>query len=468
MLRIPSRQSWAPESMLRIAEIGLLGALVLGVLAFGGTERLSFSLVQSLLLGLGLLLLATSPAAPGNKRGPLMMVPFFVVGVVLLQLAPLPVSLVQQVRRDGNWLPRGSLAPISLAPYETVSHLLLLLTFLAAFYLTRVLCQDRERMKRLVFALLALGSFEAFYGLVQYLTGWQQIFTYVKSVNLNEATGTYINRNHYAALLGMILPFALGMAFYHVGQPRPAARRTAARLRTLIAETEVQKLICWLFLALVLFAALVFSRSRMGLLAAMAAIVTMGAVISASPRGRRRGWAGVVLFLAAACGLVVWIGLAPVVARFQTLPGEYAGSDSGRGAIWLDTVRLIRQHPLLGSGLGTFPLAYPAAQTTFLGKRVNHAHNDYLEITSDLGLLGAVILFGSIFYLLVRLIRCFCATGGHPRHAMALSCAGSISTILWHSLTDFNLYIPGNALVFSCVLGMGNSILQEQDTRGRC
>src|SRR5207247_6491404 len=81
---------------------------------------------------------------------------------------------------------------VSMARYQTVSHLLLLVTYLTAFFLTLFLCRDRNAKKRLVFALVSLGAFEALYGLIQYLTGWQQIFTYVKKYYLEEATGTYI------------------------------------------------------------------------------------------------------------------------------------------------------------------------------------------------------------------------------------------------------------------------------------
>jgi hypothetical protein len=62
--------------------------------------------------------------------------------------------------------------------------------------------------------LVALGTFEALYGLVQYLTGWQRIFGYVKKYNLEEATGTYINRNHFAGFLEMVIPFGVALVLY--------------------------------------------------------------------------------------------------------------------------------------------------------------------------------------------------------------------------------------------------------------
>src|SRR5207245_11558153 len=96
-----------------------------------------------------------------------------------------------------------------------VSALLLLVTDVAAVFLTLVLCRNPNAKRLLVFAIVSLGVFEALYGLIQYLTGWQQIFTYVKKYYLEEVTGTYINRNHFAGFLEMTLPFAVALALLY-------------------------------------------------------------------------------------------------------------------------------------------------------------------------------------------------------------------------------------------------------------
>jgi len=89
---------------------------------------------------------------------------------------------------------------------------------------------------------------------------------------------------------------------------------------------------------------------------------------------------------------------------------------------------------------------------------VNHAHNDYLEVASDLGIPAAALFFGSTGALLVRVARKAVSSEVSFERAMALGCLGSIAAILLHSLTDFNLYIPANALVFSLILGLAASI----------
>ncbi len=438
--------------MLRVVEIGLISAVVLAVLAFGGTAPLTFSVVQIVLFGLAILVLLAYVAPRVGKLRLPVIIPLILVCLVVLQITPLPAFVVQLFHHASNPLGRTSFATISIAPYETASHLVTLLTYLAAFYLTVVICQRPNGSRHLIFALLALGTFEACYGLFQYLTGWQHIFTYVKKDNLERATGTYINPNHYAGLLEMVLPFALALTFYQFGKIPKARPEIAHRMRNLFSHEEFQKFLLWLFLAVILFVALVFSRSRMGIVSTVVSMVLLFALIATSRLQRINTALLAILFLSAGIWMVVWIGPEPVIARFETLGQEYAAT--GRWPIWQDTLQLIRQHPWLGSGFGTFGFAFPSVQTTFLSMFVNHAHSDYMEFASEVGLPTGLLLFGAVFYLLQRSIRRFRISEPRFERAVALGCFGALVAILLHSLADFNLQIPANALLFAVILGL--------------
>jgi O-antigen ligase len=185
-------------------------------------------------------------------------------------------------------------------------------------------------------------------------------------------------------------------------------------------------------------------------------------------RKRLYGRAGLLVcggFLALSISVIGWLGAESVVERFQSVSQEYPQSDHNRLSIWRDTFKLIGQHPFLGSGLGTFPIAYTAVQTTFLDGFVNHAHNDYLELASDLGIPAALGLAGCFVWLFVRAVRSSRCAGNYFDRFLALGCAGSILAILLHSLADFNLYIPGNALVFASILGLSMSVQPRRASR---
>jgi O-antigen ligase len=442
------------SSMNRWLEVGLVGAVCVAVLGFGGTVPWIFAVTQVLVLGLAVCFLLTGEFRGARlDRFPLA-IPFLLVAFVLFEICPLPIFLAPLFGRGRDAIAGASYFTISLARYQTTSHLLLLVTDVTAFFLTLLLCQDRHAKKRLVFALLSLGAFEAVYGLIQYLTGWQQIFTYVKKYYLEEATGTYINRNHFAGFLEMIFPFAVVFALRSARLLLKNSSGGARTLRRIASSREVVVVVFWLFLAMLLFAALVFSRSRMGLVSALVSLAAMLTLAGTSSlRGRTRA-AIAALFLFGVLGLSAWIGIEPVISRFETLGQEYNLKSENRLAIWRDTLALIHQHPFLGTGLGTFSVAYTSVQSVFLNLLVDHAHCDYLEVVSELGLPGGLLMFASIFWILARAVRRYRGMEDRFEAAVCLGSIGSIAAILVHSLADFNLYIPANALVFTVALAL--------------
>jgi len=442
--------------MTKLAEISLILGLALAVLAFGGAETISFSIVEILLFGTAAWFLATSERSTLLLSKKMVLLPAALAGIVLLQVCPLPQSLLRFVA--GREIPQTNIRRgyLSFEPYATRTHFLILLACFIAFYFAQMVSQDRRRKQFFIGSLVALGTFEAFYGLVQYLSGWQQIFAYVKKFDLEEATGTYINRNHYAGFLEMIVPFSLAWVFYEYAKFRDA-RASGINFRNWIAKSAIQRLVLSLAVSVVLSVALVFSRSRMGILAAASSMLIIFALVVISRFHGRMGSLLAATFIVLSICLAAWIGPGPIVSRFQTVNEEYSLGGQSRLSMWRDALPLIKQHPWLGTGLGTFPIAYTSGQTAFLSQFVNHAHNDYLELAADLGIPAALVLFGSILFILGRAIRSFLTGERDFERIVALGCVGSIVAILLHSFADFNLYIPANALLFSAILGLAIS-----------
>ena len=434
---------------LKLAEVALIVGIVFAVLEFGGTEPISFAVVEVSLAGVAAFFLLSGSNTPSFSYR-VLLAPALLMGVVLLQLCPFPASWFQ-IAEGKPWDGSAHFARLTIEPFATRAHFLTLLTCIIAFILAYIVSQDARRKRHLVVAIVALGSFEALYGLAQYLTGFQRIFTYVKKYDLQEATGTYINRNHYAAVLEMVLPLALALALHEFGKLGKRQPEVLSKLRRLAARPNLQKSTFWLFIASLLFAALIYSRSRMGIISASTSLLVMFGILRFN---RKAGLPLCAAFLILSVSLAVWIGPGPIVDRFQGVPQEYAQSDHSRLSIWRDTVALIRQHPWLGTGFGTFPIAYTAVQTTFLGRFVNHAHNDYLELASDLGIPTALGLLVSVVWLLARAVQISRTSEDHFDRFLALGCAGGIVALLLHSLADFNLYIPANCLLFASILGL--------------
>jgi len=410
-----------------ILAVGLVVCLASGVLAFGGVEPFSWAAVNLVAFLLFAFVLwnqeARNPRWPW--RGALLLLAYVGVQVALVHS---DVYLVQE-------------------------QILRLGACLSIFYVARFVSSGQTSRSVLLAGLLGLGLFEALYGLVQYVSGWQQIFAYKKVFYVAQATGTYINPNHFAGLLEMILPLCFAGTLYRLervgvgaGNPQPTSRHA-------VSSERVAALVLFFFCTLLLGAAILFSRSRAGILSASAAVISSAILWVGVSRRRPRATLAAVSLLAAGCLFGLWIGLGPVLERYEAILADYPS----RLAVWKDSLGLIQAHPLRGNGLGSFADAYTRVQSTVLSRVVDHAHNDYLEFAAEWGIPGAALLIGLIVWLLVRTaLACFRLAEPAAR-AVAAGCSGSILALLLHSLTDFNLQIPANALVLAAVLGLAYS-----------
>lgn len=444
---------------MRVLELGLAGVLVAAVLVFGGTEPYLFTWIQVALLGLAVVLVTKEGRRLRGLSRLTVAIPLALIAVAVVQILPLPAAFVARVRGGLGPEPLTGWVTISIAPGETVSHLLLLLSYLAAFFLALTVATEAERRRRLLLALLGLAAVEAFYGLFQFLTGGNRIYTFENPFAHNRATGTYINPNHLAGLLALVLPLALSLAV----ASRDTVRRTRRRSGWLLdAEQSGSQRLLLLALATVLFLALVFSQSRMGIFSAvLGSLLVLGLMWrQAGQRSTTALAAGVFVTAVALVG--AWIGLEPVQARFAAIEQQVALAGEGRWTIWQGTARLIAASPWLGTGLGTFPIAYTAAQPLKLGGFVNHAHNDYLEVASDLGIPVALVFWGTLVAVLVRLIVRGQQIAEPGRWALAAGVSGSLVAWLCFSLTDFNLFIPANALLLAILLGVAVRIAPDR------
>ncbi len=347
-------------------------------------------------------------------------------------------------------------ATLSLYPHDTLLGFFKLLAYLAAFVLAAYAFEARESKSVLTSGLIVLGSLEAAYGIVQYLTGYQKIFGYTKQFYTDEATGTYINRNHFAGFLELVIPFAAMMVFYNLqslsARGVPDSRLLRGGRYSLSARTPF---LFYMFILILLLIAVVFSRSRMGIFSALASLILM-AFLGRLGGGQRAWMVLTLLVIAGSMTYAVWIGLDPVINRFDELLTPSSVEDpAGRIVLWKQATGIVKDYPVVGTGLGTFVVAFRRYRTTSLDFLADHAHNDYLEAATDTGILGAGLLFIPIIALLLKMILAYVAARHPYRRSVLLACIGGSAALLIHSVTDFNLQVPANAMLFAVILGIG-------------
>ena len=439
-----------------MAGLALSLAAVISVLAFGGEEALHFMPAQLILLAAAFWRFWKEGWPLKGRLGSGLLA--ILVAIPLLQIIPLPnaildllapgrMNLVQEFAATGAGVQLPS--TMSLHSYATRSALLRLLCYLMAFliaYQSYQLGQGRRILSR---TLIALGIIEAIYGMVQFLTGWQFIYTYPKTSSFTMASGTYVNYNHFAGLLEMVLPFLVVQSWLH---PQHGSSQERSRTwRQLLSGSQLPRWMLHFGLLLVVFLALIFSQSRSGILAGIAGVIVSGALaLPKGSRGRALLGGGVIVGLLLVYS--TWIGLTPVLDRFESLNFQ-SQAEQSRIVIWKDTLSLIRDFPIFGSGLGTFSSVSLRYQTMPVTVRYEHAHNDYLEFAAEIGIAVALILFGSLWVIVIRVAKKSISLDRWSEKRLAAACAGAMTALLLHGLTDFNLQIPANALIFSWIAG---------------
>jgi len=448
---------------------GLLLAIVFtgSVLAFGGVITTAYVLMEA-----GVVAAAVLCFWRGWPRIPRLavLVLAVVVGVPLLQLVPLPAGLTALVSPNRGLFAAQLLSPfspppaylaLSLNPHATQVAVCKLIAYALAFLIAQRLAAH-GRGSILLRTLVIVGLFEACYGLVQYLAGWQYIFTFRKVFYTDDATGTYINRNHFAGLLEMVLPFVLAGALFRRRQ-RAELGVKRKLLAAISSESSFRLLSQAMFFA-VLCLALVFSRSRMGIAAGVSGLLLVGGLHILRRRTRSAVALLLVLLLIPAC-YAFWVGLEAVTSRFEML-GHAGAMEQDRLPIWRDSLRTIGDFKWTGTGLGTYNWTALHYQTALLSNRYEHAHSDYLEFATEIGVPAALLLFGGLWVLIVRAGRTAVVAGHRENCVLAAGCAGALFAVLLHAITDFNLQIPANALLFCWVAGTAAGVTRRSELPG--
>jgi O-antigen ligase len=136
-------------------------------------------------------------------------------------------------------------------------------------------------------------------------------------------------------------------------------------------------------------------------------------------------------------------------------------AEGRRTRIWKDTCNLIKDFPVLGTGLGTYEYAFPKYKTIKLQKLYDHTHNDYLELMSNTGFTGFIIVIAGAAYYLFMVTRLWFQRRNTFVKGITVGCLGGIAYIMLHSLTDFNLQIPANALHLSIITGIMHKTITQ-------
>jgi len=317
---------------------------------------------------------------------------------------------------------------------ETKSQLALYFMYGAfAFLIVQTLRRTRQ-IKLLGVILTSYGAAVAFFALVQGLSSNGKLYWLRQPAFGGWIYGPYVNHNHYAGLMEMLLPISLAAALSHYSD---TFRRVLASLAAML-------------MAITIF----LSGSRGGMVAFAVQISILSVVILRHKRHRVAFLAGILALLAVA--LSVWMIDSSSISRLASIATETHGEVSGgtRLRIDRDALRMFSQRPFVGWGLGTFPDVYPQFRSFYTDFRINQAHNDYLQFLAEMGIPGLLVMLWFLFVVCRNALRKLEDWPSNMNGSVALAALLGITGILVHSFVDFNLHIPANAALFYALCAM--------------
>jgi O-antigen ligase len=405
---------------------GICALVVFAVLAYGGVEDWARAVLET---GAALLFLAWAVKVYRRKQEQVVISPL--LPPLLGLLAVVAVQLIFHT---------------TASRYHTTVELQLLLAYVLLVFLAAQAFQTIEDWRVFVWFVMLFGFLVAIFGILQHLTFNGKIY-WVREMRYGGIPfGPYVNRNHFAGFVELVLPVSL--------------------LLLVMGKVRRNRWVLVAFCAVVPLGALLLSASRGGLISFAAEIGVVALwMIFRRAAGKHLLAGGVVLLVAVL--MVSWLGVRQILERFSSLQ-TLEVSVGKRASMRHDTWHIFLDHPMLGTGLGTLQTVYPPYETLFDGKIVNHTHNDYLEALAETGIAGGVCCAWFLGTLIVEALRRVLQLKSSFQAILHFSGLLGCSGILVHSLADFNLHIPANALIFFLMAHLATSdVAQTQGNQPR-
>ncbi len=420
----------------------LLALLVLTPLPYGTVETWSTAIWELIVLVIALL---WGGHALLQKRLAINISP-----LVWPMLAVLVIAGVQLI----PFTP-GARATITFDSFATLDAGIKWFIMILFFLLFCTFVNTDERRQRAVTTIIVLAVMIALIGIGQSYLGkiiWPRA---------NAGFGPFVNRNHFAGFLEM----AAGLA--------------GARILSRTIQRE--KLMLYVCYLIVICSGLILSASRGGFLS-LGGVVIFLAIAAVPPRKetnsqpetdkglRMQLIAASILLIFLAAGAMFLTSSDELLQRFsttakqETKENELADTKFSRRDLWETTGRIIKDHPILGTGLGAYQFVYTHYDRSSGILRAEQSHNDYLQIVVDTGIIGGLAALAFIVLLFGKGFSGLQTTNLARRAVTAGALAGCFG-IAVHSFVDFNLQVTNNAQLFLALAALATTQPSQMESK---
>lgn len=400
------------------------------------------------ILGLVLAILVYAPLATGAVRVPdFLVIQGLTLGVVILWGARLWLN-----RRPKFLWPPICWAVLAFTIYAVARYLTADLEYIARGEMIRVLVyailffaivnnlHRQESTQTIAFTLIFLAMAISCYAVYQFLSGSQKVWSFTTPYQ-HRGTGTFISPNNLAGFLELLLP--LGLAYTLTGRAKP-----------------VKKVFLG-YASLVMLAGIGVSVSRAGWLSTALALLVFFGVLAFRRSYRLPALA--LLLVIAGAGIYFIPRSIHFQARWQEVYKNGKLDKDARPDLWRSAVDMWQQHVLWGVGPAHFDYRFREFRPQSLQGRPNRVHNDYLNTLTDWGVAGFALVASAWALLAWGVVRTWrfvlrserdLGSKRSNKFAFVLGASAGLVAILIHSIVDFNMHIPANAIVVVTLMAL--------------
>jgi O-antigen ligase len=365
--------------------------------------------------------------------------------ICLLQIFPLPVGLIELI--SPNRLADHLTSPtpwyyLSTDLGQSQVSFIKSLGYFCVFLSCLMLIDNEKYIRRLLLVLLLSGTFQAIYGMLEVLSS--SGFSLVFDLPINgPASGSFVYQNHFANFLLLCLSAGIGMMVTDI-EINKSQQPQDWRI-SLISTLLSNKTLIRLCLAIMVIA-LVMSRSRMGNVAFFSAMMAVSVFTLLLDRKKSKGLSILIVSMLIIDLFIVskWFGLDKVQQRLA----ETSLSQEKRDEVVIDSLPIVKSYPIIGTGAGSYYSVFPGYKNSIVDGFFDHAHNDYLQMLIEYGVLGFTFLGLLVLFSFIKAITALKKNTSPISKGTAFACLMAYVGMLIHMSVDFPLQAPANAVYF--------------------
>ncbi|MCP3872197.1 MAG: O-antigen ligase family protein, partial [Desulfobacteraceae bacterium] len=381
---------------------------------------------------------------------------------ILFQLIPLPPFIVEwlspnafQIHHTTSELTNtSSWMTITVNQKATLSEFFRYATYTLFYILTVQLLSKKGILQATVITITVFGGLLAFSSILQFYLTEDMVLWFRHSPRNSMVVGPYVNHNHYAGLMEMIFPIVLGLFLFY----RPRIKNTSLikGIAEILSQEKANIHILIGTSALLIIISIFVSLSRGAMISTFLSLILFTFLLLKRKisKGNTTLIIGVIMLTVLSIG---WFGWDQIFERFAKLKNAQGIIYEYRLDFWKDTKEIIRQYPITGSGTGTFSHIYPLHRSLKSGHFLTHAHNDYLELLAEGGMIAFTLAASFLLSLFYKTYKVFTRRRDAFSIYLYMGCITAMVSLLIHSFTDFNLHIGANGLWFFFVAGIAVS-----------